>query len=375
MQRILLPFAKLGSKFSNWILVPEVHPLCDSNLNNRIYIHASLPFNRKPPVSIGNLHKNFLENGIGISENSEPTFIRTLTNAKVFRSRGFLIDENNKFLYDSECKYSLQNEFPEKFFITKPKKVRGTSLLIAGSFASHNYFHWLTDAIPKIAIAQENSISISEVDNVIVSNNELAFQNETLAILKIDPQKIVSLEKYNLLVCEFIIAPSATCVSGNVSKWIVDYLQDLFKDWMVVKNELPKKIYISRQNSLKRRLTNENRITEYLIEQGYDVVYLEKLSVKQQIQLFYNANSIIGVDGAGLTNLIFSSPKTSIIELFPSTYVNQRYWTISSHKNLKYGHLVGIEEDITDYENHLIDSNFCIDVEDLKLLESKMKQN
>ena len=58
--KILSPFFNLGSKFSNWVIFPEIHALSETHLKERICTHTSLPFNRKPPEYLENCLKTFL---------------------------------------------------------------------------------------------------------------------------------------------------------------------------------------------------------------------------------------------------------------------------------------------------------------------------
>ncbi|RYE32726.1 MAG: glycosyltransferase family 61 protein [Sphingobacteriales bacterium] len=101
---------------------------------------------------------------------------------------------------------------------------------------------------------------------------------------------------------------------------------------------------------------------------AFSIVYLEDYSVADQVKLFYNAREIIAIHGAGLTNLIFAQPGTTVIELFPVSYVNQCYWTIASKNKLQYSYLLGEGVDVTTEKNHLIDSDFYISVEKLLAL-------
>ena len=42
---------------------------------------------------------------------------------------------------------------------------------------------------------------------------------------------------------------------------------------------------------------------------------MAELSFKEQINIFYNANLIVGLHGSGFANLTFCKPKTKIIEI------------------------------------------------------------
>ncbi|HBW56875.1 MAG TPA: hypothetical protein DEF27_03370, partial [Oscillatoriales bacterium UBA8482] len=63
-------------------------------------------------------------------------------------------------------------------------------------------------------------------------------------------------------------------------------------------------------------------------EWGVVPVELETLSVAEQARLFAHAKVIIAPHGAGLTNLMFCSPETIVIELVSPHYIRHYYWVI-----------------------------------------------
>jgi capsular polysaccharide biosynthesis protein len=55
-------------------------------------------------------------------------------------------------------------------------------------------------------------------------------------------------------------------------------------------------------------VTNEDEITAWLVQHGFEVIYPEELSVAQQIALYSRATHVIAPGGAALTNMIFMPP-------------------------------------------------------------------
>jgi hypothetical protein len=71
------------------------------------------------------------------------------------------------------------------------------------------------------------------------------------------------------------------------------------------------KILIKRNN----RYICKEIISFLLNDHGFVEVELEKYNVIDQINLFYNAQYVIGSHGAGLTNMLFANKNTKILEL------------------------------------------------------------
>jgi capsular polysaccharide biosynthesis protein len=378
IKNIIRPlFCKLAT-YNNFIIAPYN----DSSFNKQhvdhlTLIHLQEKFDRNQPLFLGELHYMFFESAFGITPNSEITYFELLTDAKVVFPNAAVIFNNNRLALhlSQEIGYAFnKHSLLTGLHLNYPFRLNGFSILLAGPDATNNYFHWMTDAIPKLAIAQKAGYNISDFNFFIVNNTDNAFQKQSLEKMGIPDFAIVSLKERKNIICDKILASSPTCLSGNVSPWIVKFLRDVFSSWMSFSKLSPTKIFISRKNAASRRLTNENEIIELLEKQGFKNVILEELSLKEQVALFYNAECVIGSHGAGFTNIIFCKPDTQIIELFPNSYVNQCYWTIASINKMRYGYLVSKGEYHLNGDNNLQKSDFTILINDIYDLQSVFKE-
>ena len=64
--------------------------------------------------------------------------------------------------------------------------------------------------------------------------------------------------------------------------------------------------------------------------------YIDKLSFKNQVELFYIADNILSTHGCTLTNLMFSTPHTAAIECDPPYYFEPSYMTITMIIHVHY---------------------------------------
>lgn len=74
-----------------------------------------------------------------------------------------------------------------------------------------------------------------------------------------------------------------------------------------------RRLYISRKNSNYRQLLNSNEIEELLVQNGFEIVFPEYLSFFSQVQIFSQAEIIIGQSGAGMANFIFAPKDCKIL--------------------------------------------------------------
>ena len=80
---------------------------------------------------------------------------------------------------------------------------------------------------------------------------------------------------------------------------------------------------------------NENEIKKIMNKNGFENVRLSDLHFADQVQLFYQADYIVGLHGAAFANLVFCRPNTKVLE-FQSTTAGQVIENIAKANNLIY---------------------------------------
>jgi len=76
-----------------------------------------------------------------------------------------------------------------------------------------------------------------------------------------------------------------------------------------------RKLYLSRKNSVWRRLSNEDEISAALAARGFDEVCLEEMSYPDQVRLFQSASVVVAPNGSSLMNAVYSPPDLKLIVL------------------------------------------------------------
>nr|WP_303648655.1 glycosyltransferase family 61 protein [Haloarchaeobius litoreus] len=74
------------------------------------------------------------------------------------------------------------------------------------------------------------------------------------------------------------------------------------------------RVYISRENALKRRVVNQEQVMEVLSNWGFSAYRPEELSFAEQVTLFSNAEAIVAPHGSGLMNQMFAEDAV-VVEL------------------------------------------------------------
>jgi capsular polysaccharide biosynthesis protein len=85
-----------------------------------------------------------------------------------------------------------------------------------------------------------------------------------------------------------------------------------------------KRFFLARKNMKWRRLLNEEEVVAALKALGFEIVFMEEMTVSAQIDLFQQAKWIVAPNGSALLNLIFADPEK--VKLLILTQPNLFNW-------------------------------------------------
>ena len=220
--------------------------------------------------------------------------------------------------------------------------VDGNVAFLSARWGGAAYFHWMFDVMTRFDLLQRSGL-IETIDKFVVNASDSSYQAETLEILGIPQDKLLE-SRCNLhITADQLIVPSISYDgAGAVSKWKCEYLKQAFlNEQQAVNTDYSERIYISRQQASYRRIVNDEEVIKYLEKLGFRSVKLETMSVAEQASCLAAAKVVVAPHGGGLTNLVFCSPGTKVIEIFSPIYVPHCYWMISNLCNLEHYYLLG----------------------------------
>ncbi len=201
-----------------------------------------------------------------------------------------------------------------------------------------NYFHWMVDILPALDLLCRSGLLEQGIPILIHGYQGKAFQVQSLAALGIPTERLLSFEQVggSHVQARNLIVPSPAGPVGCLTPRSWQVLQQLAPLGGGADPLLPRRIYISRRAARWRRVINEAEVLEALRPWGFVPVQLEALSLAEQIALMQRAEAVIGIHGAGLTNLAFCQPGTVVIEIFPTNAVLPYFWILAQVAGLKY---------------------------------------
>jgi hypothetical protein len=114
-------------------------------------------------------------------------------------------------------------------------------------------------------------------------------------------------------------------------------------------------IFLDRRSRYGRCVSNKAQLERILDKHGFETIFAEDLPYAEQIKLLAQVKNIIGIHGAGLTNLLFSDiPSIRCLEILPGSYIYPHYyWMLQMTGAGRYDAIVGSELDSN--------TNFTID--------------
>ena len=102
----------------------------------------------------------------------------------------------------------------------------------------------------------------------------------------------------------------------------------------------PRRIYLVRSGRA-RKPADEPEIMAMVARHGFEPVSPEKLSIAEQAALFSQAEAVIGVKGAAMTNILFSGPVTSLLVMSPARFTDPFFYDIASTRGVAYSEAFG----------------------------------
>ena len=232
------------------------------------------------------------------------------------------------------------------------KKVRGGSMqsleivgstLILGSNIPMNYFHWMCDVLGDFYFVKEMGFDPFEFKEVAVPSIDKEWQKEVVEILGL--RSVVS---YGDLQGKKASVTVPVRIKGRVNPlpvWQVRAIEQVLNFTEVEEDagDANSILYVSRASATRRRLVDEACLLDEMSRFVFKCVDLDGLSVKEQAVLFRNAKVVVGIHGAGLTNLAFCREGAQVVELFPPGKKTACFANFAYEKKLVYQAVWGCE--------------------------------
>lgn len=227
---------------------------------------------------------------------------------------------------DEEIERSL-TRFRKNVFNT----IEGKTLLLRKR-GDDNYGHWHVEILPKLWLLDGQV----DFDNVFLpkSHDEInKVYRDSIALSSYKNYNRVSASKDEVYYAKELFLVDGMTHHG----WYMSPL--VFSRTDEIVNKLNgngcRKVFISREGC-GRNLNEESIFYDQISKMGFVKINPKEMTYLEQIRYLKDADIVVGVMGAGLTNMMFCKRNTTVISICPSSMPDTFFYLISQLRGLNY---------------------------------------
>lgn len=264
-------------------------------------------------------------------------FLARIPAARVLGPGGTVITPDGGVVEESTWSYGWLERDRALTSLRLPQceKLAGIFYTIA-SLSSEGYWHWISEALPRLFAITH--LPFDEI-RVIVSRDLSDWQKESLEAVGLSHLNFLPLNRRHLQL-EVLFFPSYVGTPGNPHPWGYNWLRERIRG-NCMPSRSDRRIYITRRAAQRRRVANEAELEPILSRYGFEIVEAERLTLREKTHIFGAAEAVIGLHGAGLTNILLSPPGCKVLEIFDPNHMNVNNYAAADVLGMEYWYMVG----------------------------------
>jgi capsular polysaccharide biosynthesis protein len=180
---------------------------------------------------------------------------------------------------------------------------------VIDNFSPRSYYHWMTECLPRLLVAERLRVS----SRLILP---AYFRAEPYVLFTVDAfpaiETIEWIGKPANVAVGRLVCPTRLAPPGEYSRELGEVAARVSAR---VEGTGPRRLYLRRSGSSRRQIVNQAAVTRVLEEHGFEVLEINPADPAQQIRAVRSADSLVGVHGAELTNIMFQARGARVVEL------------------------------------------------------------
>lgn len=229
--------------------------------------------------------------------------------------------------------WSLKNlfkSFPIKSYLAPSSKPLEDNYDVEAFYSigptCHNYYHWTIDKLVSIRSYLYYRDNYNSDCKLLCPYDAYPAIYEMLQCFGLSSDDLIRWDNKKLTIRGLVVSSSRKSLenpqisSPEAVLHVQATLMRAYDQKSLKKTDSPRKILVSRRDAQKgrERFSNTDELSKKLIDLGFEEVSMTGLSFFEQVCLFNNADVIVGVHGAALTNIMFCKRDCKIIEIIPT---------------------------------------------------------
>jgi hypothetical protein len=194
--------------------------------------------------------------------------------------------------------------------------------------AYHNHSHWLTAHLPKFLLLKKQG----RLDDVLMPQRRTQVMDESLRMLGIEPDAFRSFDAARPVAVD---ALDLVCTDRFDPRHMVA-VREAFAATAPPSGPPARRVFVSREKSRGRRITNEDELWGMLEARGFEKVFMEDMAFCEQVRLMQQTRVLVAPHGAGLTNMLFCPVGSHVVELADPTFPNPNFYNLATSLHLGY---------------------------------------
>ena len=240
------------------------------------------------------------------------------------------------------------------------EKIEVTAECVAvchNQWSVENYYHWLADTLPRLLVLRELHPNMRlQLPQPLPPKQLPEYIRLTAAALGFT--QYVPVNPQQILHAECVVVPELTATPIKQNPELIKQVRsELLAAYGPAPAPATRRIYAARSATGVRKIVNEAEVDGLMSEFGFEKVYFERLSFLEQIQLMHETSVLLGVHGAGMSNMFFLQDGAKVLELLDKKHQIHCYYWLASCFELPY-YLVpchGVNPEKTSHSDMLVD--------------------
>jgi len=223
-----------------------------------------------------------------------------------------------------------------------------SNVLFSGSIGSFNYGHWLADDFCGLAAIPRLTSSIAPISIVMSEMGSQIDAIRTEGVLAagyrstLGEMLFVNKNEAHFFPRLFYVTPATyhpVLKHPQSLKASAQICRRAFAPGASDKNS--KRLFINRSAEYPRQIVNAAEVKALLHSHGYQELFPETMTLRAQWEAFNFATHVVGIMGAAMTNMLFSSPGTKALHLAPDGWNEVFYWNLAAMLRQPYSVIYG----------------------------------